>query len=39
VTEIVKTLDSGRDPGAFWAKRIDVVVERTPPQVGLPTPL
>ena len=30
LAEIVETLDSGRDPGAFWARWIDVVVERTP---------
>jgi hypothetical protein len=31
LTEIVETLESGRDPGTFWAKWIEVVVERTPP--------
>jgi hypothetical protein len=33
LTEIVETLESGRDPGAFWAKWIEVVVERTPPPI------
>jgi hypothetical protein len=28
--EIVETLDSGRDPGAFRARWIEVVVERMP---------
>jgi len=27
---MVETLEKGSDPGAFWAKWIDVVVERTP---------
>jgi hypothetical protein len=27
----VETLESGHDPGVFWVKWIDVVVERTPP--------
>jgi hypothetical protein len=31
LTEIVETIESGGDPGEFWAKWIDVVVERTPP--------
>jgi len=28
---LVEALEAGSDPGAFWAKWIDVVVERTPP--------
>ena len=31
VAEMVEALETGSDPGAFWAKWIDVVVERTPP--------
>ena len=30
--ELVETLETRKDPGAFWAKWIDVVVERTPPE-------
>jgi hypothetical protein len=30
ITRVVETLESGRAPGAFWAKWIDVIVERTP---------
>jgi hypothetical protein len=30
--ELVETLETGSDPGAFWAKWIDVVVERTSPE-------
>jgi len=30
--ELVETLETGSDPGAFWAKWIDVVVERTSPK-------
>jgi len=37
VAEMVETLETGRDPGAFWAKWIDVVVERTLPLVNGPT--
>jgi hypothetical protein len=33
----VETLEMGSDPGAFWAKWIDVVVERTPPKSNEPT--
>ena len=38
LAEIVNTLESRRDPGAFWAKWIDVVVERTPPRLVTPRP-
>ena len=31
LTEIVETIENGRDPGLFWAKWIHVVVGRTPP--------
>ena len=31
-----KTLETGSDPGAFWAKWIEVVVERTPPETEEP---
>jgi hypothetical protein len=34
--ELVQTLETGSDPGAFWAKWIDVVVERTPIPHSLP---
>ena len=30
--ELVEALETGSDPGLFWAKWIDVVVERTPPE-------
>jgi hypothetical protein len=30
LTETVETLESGRDPSAFWTKWIDVVIGRTP---------
>jgi len=30
VAELVESLEGGSDPDAFWAKWIDVVVERTP---------
>ena len=30
LAELVEALETGNDPGAFWAKWIDVVVERTP---------
>jgi hypothetical protein len=29
-------LDAASDPGAFWAKGIDVVVARTPPETDEP---
>jgi hypothetical protein len=29
LAEVIDAIESGRDPGAFWAKWIDVVVERT----------
>ena len=32
VAEFFELLETGSDPGAFWAKWIDVVVERTPPE-------
>src|SRR5208337_604105 len=32
VAEMVETLETGSDPGAFWAKWIEVVLERTPPE-------
>jgi hypothetical protein len=31
LAEVSDAIESGRDPGAFWAKWIDAVVERTPP--------
>jgi len=36
VAEMVETLETGSDPGAFWAKWIDVVVERTLPGADEP---
>ncbi|HTF34943.1 MAG TPA: hypothetical protein VK714_14765 [Myxococcota bacterium] len=33
LAELVEALETGSDPGAFWAKWIDVVVERTLPEV------
>jgi hypothetical protein len=32
----VEALETGSDPGAFWAKWIDVVVERNPPEADEP---
>jgi hypothetical protein len=37
LAELVETLERGSAPGAFWAKWIDVVVERTPPGAEEPT--
>ena len=34
LSELTEALESGRDPGAFWAKWIEVVVERTAPSIG-----
>ena len=34
--ELMETLETGSDPGAFWAKWIDIVVERTPPETDEP---
>jgi hypothetical protein len=34
--ELVEALETGSDPGAFWAKWIEVVVERTPPETNEP---
>jgi hypothetical protein len=36
LAELVETLEPGSDPGAFWAKWIEVVVERTPPATDDP---
>jgi hypothetical protein len=36
LAKIVRTLESGGDPGAFWARWIDVVVERTPSKTERP---
>jgi hypothetical protein len=36
LAELVEALETGSDPGAFWAKWIDVVVERTPPETDEP---
>jgi hypothetical protein len=36
LAELVETLEMGSDPGAFWAKWIGVVVERTPIPHSLP---
>ena len=32
LAELVESPEAGSDPGAFWAKWIDVVIERTPPE-------
>jgi len=37
--ELGETLETGSDPGAFWAKWIDVVVEGTPPEHDEPRKL
>ena len=37
--ELVETLETGSDPGAFWAKWIDVVCERTRTKADLPEEL
>jgi len=29
VAELIEALETGSDPGAFWAKWIDVMIERT----------
>jgi hypothetical protein len=34
--EMIAALETGSDPGVFWAKWIDVVVERTPPEADGP---
>jgi hypothetical protein len=31
--DLVEALETGSDPGAFWAKWIDVVVERKSPEI------
>jgi hypothetical protein len=36
VVELVEALETGSDPAAFWARWIDVVVERTPPETDEP---
>ena len=35
--ELVEEVETGSDPGSFWAKWIDVVVERAPPGTEKPT--
>jgi len=36
VAELMEALETGSDPGAFWAKWIDVVVARTMPETNEP---
>lgn len=36
VDEVANAFETGGHPGALWAKWIDVVVERTPPEVDRP---
>jgi hypothetical protein len=36
VAEMMETLETGSDPGAFWAKWIDVVCERTKTRADAP---
>jgi hypothetical protein len=37
LAEVTDAIEGGRDPGPFWAKWIDVVVERTPAPEAAPS--